>query len=189
MLFPEQIGPWHWLADTHHRLSQLFLKLNQPAEAEKALRLAVEIYDVREVRFPRGEHSESERLAAYHDLGQLDLAARRYTEAEAPLRICLTISEKLQPDAWTTFNTKSLLGRAMLGQKKYADAEPLLLAGYEGMKQQEKTVPPQSGTRLPETLDRLIELSSATNRPDEVKKWQAEGAKYPATYAKPPEKK
>lgn len=35
--------------------------------------------------------------------------------------------------------------------------------------------------RIPEALRRLIELYTATNRPDEAKKWQAERAKYPAT--------
>ena len=82
-----------------------------------------------------------------------------------------------------------MLGGALLGQKKYAEAEPLLLAGYEGMKQWEKTIPPQAGTRIPEALDRLIELSTATNKPDEVKKWQAERAKYPAVAPPPGEKK
>ncbi len=53
-----------------------------------------------------------------------------------------------------------------------------MLAGYEGMKQREKTIPPQGRARLPEALDRLIELYTATNKPDEVKKWQAERAKY-----------
>jgi hypothetical protein len=43
--------------------------------------------------------------------------------------------EKKEPDAWTTFNTKSLLGGALLGRKKCADAEPLLMAGYAGMMQ------------------------------------------------------
>jgi len=80
-----------------------------------------------------------------------------------------------------------MLGGALLGQKKYADAEPLLLKGYEGMKQREKTISPQGATRLPEALDRLIELYTATNKPDEVKKWRAERAKYPE--AKPAEKK
>jgi eukaryotic-like serine/threonine-protein kinase len=72
-----------------------------------------------------------------------------------------------------------MLGEALLGQKKYADAEPLLLAGYEGLKQREKTIPPPGKVRLPEALDRLIELYTATNRPDEVKKLQAERAKNP----------
>ena len=79
--------------------------------------------------------------------------------------------------------TQSMLGGALFGQKKYAEAEPLLLKGYEGMKKREKTIPPQGIIRIPEALDHLIEFSSATNKPDEVKKWRAERAKYP------PEKK
>jgi hypothetical protein len=66
-----------------------------------------------------------------------------------------------------------------LGQKKYADAEPLLLAGYEGLKAREKTIPPPGIICIPEALDRLIEFYTVTNKPDEVNKWQAERAKYP----------
>ena len=115
------------------------------------------------------------------------LQAKAFTEAEPLLRECLAIREKTQPDLWTTFNTQSLLGGALLGQKKYAEAEALLLAGYEGMKQREKSIPPQGATRIPEALDRLLDLCTATSRPDEVKKWQAERAKYPE--AKKPETK
>ncbi len=106
------------------------------------------------------------------------LQAHALTDAEALLRECLAIREKTQHDAWTTFNTMSLLGGALLGQKKHADAEPLLLKGYEGMKQREKTIPPQGNNRIPEALDRLIELYTATNKPEQAKKWQAERAKY-----------
>ena len=57
------------------------------------------------------------------------------------------------------------------------------------MKQRETTIPPQADTRIPEALDRLIELSTATNQPEEVKKWQAERAKYPAAAPPHEEKK
>jgi hypothetical protein len=118
------------------------------------------------------------------------LPANAFTDAEALLRECLAIRAKTQPDAWTTFNTMSMLGGALLGQKKYAEAQPLLLKGYEGMKKREKTIPPQGILRIPEALDRLIALSTATNKPDEVKKWRAERAKYPeAKKAVAPEKK
>jgi hypothetical protein len=112
-------------------------------------------------------------------LGLSLLPQKKWTEAEPLLRECLAIREKTQPDVWSTFNTKSQLGGSLLGQKKYAEAEPLLLAGYEGMKQREKTIPPQAVSRIVEALDRLIDLSTATNKPEEVKKWQAERAKYP----------
>jgi hypothetical protein len=104
------------------------------------------------------------------------------------LRECLVIREKTQPEVWTTFNTQSLLGGALLGQKKYADAEPLLLKGHEGMKQRQKTIPPGS-IRTPEALDRLIELYTATNKPEEVKKWRAERARYPDVAPMPCEKR
>jgi hypothetical protein len=52
----------------------------------------------------------------------------------------------------------SLLGGSLLGQQKHAEAEPLLLEGYAGMKKREKTIPEQRSTRIPESLDRLIEL-------------------------------
>ena len=53
----------------------------------------------------------------------------------------------------------------------------------------EKSIPKSGGAakRIPEGLDALIELYTATNKPEEVKKWQAERAKYPE--GKPTEKK
>ncbi len=105
-------------------------------------------------------------LLAQIGLGLLE--QKKWTEAESLLRECLDIREKMQPDAWSTFNTKSVLGGALLGRKKYAEAEPLLLSGYEGMKQREKTIPEQAKVRLREALERLVQLYEATNRPDEA---------------------
>ncbi len=65
----------------------------------------------------------------------------KWTEAEPVLRECLAIREKAQPDEWSTFNTRSLLGDSLLGQKKYAEAEPLIVSGYEGMKAREAKIP------------------------------------------------
>ena len=35
-------------------------------------------------------------------------------------------------------NARSLLGESLIGQKKYADAEPLVLSGYEGLRAREE---------------------------------------------------
>jgi eukaryotic-like serine/threonine-protein kinase len=114
-------------------------------------------------------------------LGWNLLQQKKWADAEPLLRVCLAIRQKRQPDAWATFNTQSQLGGALLGEKKHADAEPPLLGGYEGMKQRQKSIPGRSQVRLAEALDRLIEFYTATNKPDEAKKWQAERAKYPKT--------
>ena len=39
--------------------------------------------------------------------------------------------------------------------------------------------------RLPEALDRLIELYIATEKPEEAKNWRAQGAQYPETKLMP----
>ena len=109
------------------------------------------------------------------------LVQKKWAEAEPYLREDLTIREKIQADEWGTFDTQSKLGGALLGQMKYAEAEPMLLKGYEGMKQREKSIPPHEHLQLPKSLDRLIEFYTATNKPDEAKKWQAERAKYKET--------
>lgn len=76
-----------------------------------------------------------------------------------------------------------MLGGSLLVQKKYAESEPLLLKGYEGIKAREKTIPPQGSTRIPEALDRLIQLYTETNKPEEVKKWpeKASRLRFPVT--------
>src|SRR5262249_9112310 len=107
------------------------------------------------------------------------LTAEKFAEAEPVLRECLSIREKRDADAWTTFNTQSLLGGALLGQKKFDAAEPLLLAGYAGMKKRAKAMLAPYRIRLREAADRLVALYPATNQPDELKKWQEERTKSP----------
>ena len=54
-------------------------------------------------------------------LGQLGLSLlqmKKWTEAEPLLRECLAIREKSQPDDWSTFYTKSMLGGALAGPEK-----------------------------------------------------------------------
>ena len=61
---------------------------------------------------------------------------------------------------------------ALLGQKKFADAEPLLVVGYEGLHKVEAKIPEASRSRLTDAVERLVRLYTETNRPEEAAKWQ-----------------
>jgi tetratricopeptide (TPR) repeat protein/tRNA A-37 threonylcarbamoyl transferase component Bud32 len=100
--------------------------------------------------------------------------AGRVAEAESTLRHYLAVCGRAAPDAWTTFHARSLLGGALLGQRKYSDAEPLLVQGYEGMKARQAKVPPEGKARLAEALARLIQLYDAWDKKDEAAKWRKE---------------
>src|SRR5262249_41284323 len=106
--------------------------------------------------------------------GQNLLQQQKWSEAERAIRKSLALREKVLPDDWITFNSRSMLGGALLGQKKYAEAEPLLLAGYEGMKQREKSIPSGGEVRLAQAVERLVQLYEALDKKDEVARWTKE---------------
>jgi len=62
----------------------------------------------------------------------------------------------------------------MLGRKRFVEAEPLLIEGYEGMKRREATIPPALKFRLDEALDRLIRCSEGLAKPSDTAKWKRE---------------
>lgn len=108
---------------------------------------------------------------------------RKWTDAEAVLRECLAIRQKHQAEAWTTFNTMSLLGSALLGRagtvsdqteksRLLAEAEPLLLKSYEGMKAREQSIPSQFKVRLVEAVERLVHLYELWERKDDAARWR-----------------
>jgi tetratricopeptide (TPR) repeat protein len=169
--------------DFLHR--DLVQALAQAGEREKTLAEAKTYVEEARRRLPANSPLLASGVATV-GMSLADVGA--FAEAEPLLREGLAIREKVTPQSWLRFNTQSLLGGALLGQKKYADAEPMLVKGYEGLREQRATIPPAAAARIPEALDRLVELYAATNQPVEVKKWRDERAKYP-TVAPPPRAK
>ena len=107
-------------------------------------------------------------------LGYVAGSKGKLTEAEAHFHQCLAIREKNSPDNWQTFTARSLLGGNLLDQKKFAEAEPLLLSGYEGMKQRQDKIPAASKPLLKDTLQRVVTYYQATGQLDRSAQWQKE---------------
>ncbi len=112
-------------------------------------------------------------LNTMDSLAETCLPVNRPAEAELLTRECLAIRQKTSPDEWTMFNTQSLLGGALLAQKKYAEAEPLLVSGYKGMRDRTAKMPADEKTRLKDAIQRLVQLYEATNRPEKAVEWKA----------------
>jgi len=121
---------------------------------------------------------------AMAQLGLNRIQQRKWAKAETVLRECLAIRQKVQPDDWSTFNTRSVLGGSLLGQKKLAEAEPLILGGYEGMKACEAKIPAPDKPRLTEAAERVVQLYEAWGKNDKAAEWRAKLAKATAE-AKP----
>jgi tetratricopeptide (TPR) repeat protein len=120
--------------------------------------------------------------AARAQLGMSLLMQQKYAEGEPLLRESLAIRERRIPDQWATFNGQSMLGGCLLGKQDYAAAEPLLLAGYEGLKARESAIP--IPTRLPEALDRIVQLYEAWGQSDKASMWSAERERFFGGYVR-----
>jgi eukaryotic-like serine/threonine-protein kinase len=72
-------------------------------------------------------------------------------------------------------------GQALLEVRAYAEAEPLLLIGYRGLKQSQARNPPRVDPRLEHAAERLVQLYDAWGKAEEAAKWRKELAAQPAT--------
>jgi hypothetical protein len=119
-----------------------------------------------------GPH-DPQTFRAMTGLGFALLRQRKWPEAEPVLRECLAVRQKHQSDAWATFSTRSQLGEALMGRGRYAEAEPLIVSGFEGMKAREATIPAPSKARLPDAADRIVALYEAWDKPEQAAAWKA----------------
>ena len=63
------------------------------------------------------------------------------------------------------------MGTTRLAQKRYAEAESLLLDAFAGLKQHENTIPEATG-RLAEALQRLVQLYDGWEKKEKADEWR-----------------
>ena len=116
---------------------------------------------------------DSAMAEAMSNLAEAYLSTNRFAEAESLLRECLPILEKTDPGRSPTYNAESLLGWALLGQKKYGKAEPLLVQGYEGLKKRDAEAPsPSHAQSIKEAGERIVQLYEAWGKRDQADAWR-----------------
>jgi len=103
-------------------------------------------------------------------LGCLRLMQLRYAEAESLLREAMSGTGNQNLQLWDTFDRQSLLGASLLGQGKYAEAEPLLIAGYEGLKKLSPAI--AADVNLSRAGMSLVRLYSAWGKPEKAGEWR-----------------
>jgi non-specific serine/threonine protein kinase/serine/threonine-protein kinase len=104
--------------------------------------------------------------------GRILLRLGRYAEAEAEARESLRIYQERDYRDWPRADATSVLGASLRGQAKYAEAKPLLLSAYEGLKAAEADLGIQEA-RLTEAGERIVQLYEAWGRPEQAAEWKA----------------
>jgi tetratricopeptide (TPR) repeat protein/serine/threonine protein kinase len=113
----------------------------------------------------------NELLRIYEAQGGLKLVDQgQYGEAEPVVRYLLGRRYTNRP--WLGCNLQSLLGACLAGQQKYAEAEPLLLAGCEGLTAGQAAIPVVHRRHLIDALERVVQLYEAWGKPEKAAEWR-----------------
>jgi tetratricopeptide (TPR) repeat protein len=104
-------------------------------------------------------------------LAQTMVLQHRYSEAEPLVCDALDFYDKEIPGNPWRFIRVSLLGAALLGQQRISEAEPLLLQGYQGLKQAETTYNLQE-MWITDAGERIVHFYEVINQPEKAREWR-----------------
>jgi eukaryotic-like serine/threonine-protein kinase len=164
-----QRGPDH--PETLVVMHNLAVSYAQAQRLDEAIALFAEVVRLRKAKL-LPDHPDT--LASVDGLADADLSAGRWAEAESAASEGLEARTRKAPDDWSRFHTMSLLGAALASQKKYAQAEPLLIGGYEGLKAREAKIPARTRSRLSAAAARIAPFYEAWGKPDRAVEWRKE---------------
>lgn len=105
-------------------------------------------------------------------LAKARLTGHRYGEAATLLQEALSAQENTNADAWERFESQSLLGASFTGQSKFAQAEPLLISGYQGLVDRQAKIPWDSRSAPQEAVQRIVQLYEAWGKPEKAAAWR-----------------
>ena len=104
-------------------------------------------------------------------LAQVYQAQGKYAASEPFAREGVEIARKKHPDDWERFLAEALLGASLAGQKKFAEAEPLLLEGYRGMDARKDRIAVPDRYHLDRAREWIVKLYQAWGKPGEAAAW------------------
>jgi tetratricopeptide (TPR) repeat protein len=121
---------------------------------------------------PSNSDARGSLIQALTKLTRTLLAEQKFAEAEPLARESIALCEQQSSPTWQASHARSLLGGSLLGQHKFAEAQALLLAGYEGLREREATIPDNDKPCVEEALRRVIHLYEVTERPALASEWK-----------------
>ena len=142
------------------------------AEAERLQREELALWRNLAGHEPRQPMAVAGLVDSLARLARTLLAEQRFADAGPLARECSETCEKTLPGDWRESHARSLLGGSLMGQNKFSEAEPLLVAGYQGLKKLEATITPDDKPCLEEALKRLVNFYDATDQPERAAEWK-----------------
>jgi tetratricopeptide (TPR) repeat protein len=150
---------------TMNNLAELYLDRQQYTQAEPLLKKALE------GRRRRLGADHPDTIAVMNNLAKAYLGQTEYPECEKLLTAVPDPQDGAQ-ETWRRYQTQSLLGAALAGQKQYAKAEPLAVSGYQRMFERQTALPYDERSEIARAGARVIQLYKDWGKKAKAAEWK-----------------
>jgi eukaryotic-like serine/threonine-protein kinase len=114
----------------------------------------------------------ADTMEAAADLALAEVSLRKFPEGERLAREAVQFEREKEPADWQRFRAESILGASLVGEKKLAEAEPLLLGAYQGMEARKQKAAALDHDDLDRTRQWIVVLYQAMGKPDKAAEWK-----------------
>jgi len=156
--------------DTLYAISALRALYQQQGKYDLAEDYALQAFEGRK-RTLGAEHPDT--MSSGADLALAYVSQRKFVESEPLAREAVEFTRKKQPDDSGRFFAESLLGASLAGQKKFAEAEPLLVAAYQGMLARKDGVGVGDRWQMDQMRAWIVQLYTDSGQPRKAAEWRA----------------
>ncbi len=112
------------------------------------------------------EHPDT--MISVADLALAYVSQGKFAQSEPLARELVALEQKKQPDNWQRFRAETLLGASLAGEKKYAEGEPQLLEGYQGMLARKERIDTPDRYHLQLAHEWLVQLYKDWGKPEKA---------------------
>jgi tetratricopeptide (TPR) repeat protein len=147
-------------------LAALYQAQKRYAEAEGVWTKVLEV----ERRTLGAKHPNT--LDVMASLGEVEIQQEKYALAEPLVREALGNWEAATPASWMRYYGQALVGTSLAGQNRFAEAEPLLLSGYQGLLERQTTIPIGRRRIVNEAGQRVAQLYRDWGQPEKAREWE-----------------
>ena len=159
---PDRTRPEPFVLAAMNGLGRALLARKDASGAEPLFREALALRRQHRAAVP------SELADSLEGLGETLLALARPADAEPLLREAKELRLECK-EPWAVAADQSLIGACLMAQGKLAEAEPLLVAGYEALAQE----PRGAGAPVQKALGRIVECCTKQGKTAAAADWQA----------------
>jgi hypothetical protein len=95
----------------------------------------------------------------------------KFAQAEALEREALEASQETVPDDLERYRAEMLLGASLAGEKKFAESEPLLTEGYQGIEARKDRIAAPDQYQAQMDRERVVKMYEAWGKPEKAQQW------------------